>query len=237
MTTKPSRPTEGLRCISCGTDQIKPRRRYCSLECRRQINWVLSLSKGLLRTFNARYAAFSFTDDDVILDVLPVWSNEISRFVCKRMSGNKPAGDFKKLILRFGSEWHGLVDSNKSMSYASLFLLNKNNNKDINPESIKPDRKSHLRLSKHEKVCMKVLKLNRQDLSGDSYQGKIRSAYKRLAKIYHPDMGGDESEFRQLNQAYNQMLLWAESPSYSSRKALRNCWFYDGSTNRWAPPL
>ena len=230
-------PTKPARCLSCGTGRIKPGRRYCSKECRQQINWVLSLSKGLLKTFNARYAAFSFTHDHVILDILPVWSKGISRFICRRKPGNKPAGDLKRLILRSGREWHLLVDNNTSKSFASLFLLEKNQNKDIDPDSIKPNRKSRLRLSKREKDCLKILDLDRNDLCSDGQMARIKSAYKKMAKLHHPDVGGDAEKFKQLNEAHKQMLLWTENPQYTSRKALRDCWSYDGATNQWSPPL
>jgi hypothetical protein len=225
------------RCLSCGTERIKPGRRYCSKECRQQINWVLTLSKGLLRTFNIRYAAFSFTSNQVILDMLPVWSKKVSRFSSKRTAGRKPAEDLKNLILQSGREWYHLVDNNNSRSYASLFMLTQNHKKGINPANIKPNRKAHLRLSKREKDCLKILQLERTDLSNDGYLAKIRSAYKKMAKLHHPDMGGDEERFKQLNEAHKQMLLWAENPQYTSRKALRDCWSYDGSNNRWSPPL
>jgi hypothetical protein len=230
-------PLKSRSCLSCGTEQIKPGRRYCSKKCRQQINWVLSLSKGLLRTFNVRYAAFSFTNNYVILEMLPVWSKEISRFIGKRTSGNNPAKDLKNLILQSGVEWHHLVNSNNSKSYASLLLLKKNHQKGIDPDSIKPCKKTHLRLSKVEKDCLRILKLDKKDLSSDGHIGKIKSAYKRMAKLYHPDMGGDEEKFKQLNEAHKQMLLWAENPQYTSRRALQGCWSYDGATNRWSPPL
>lgn len=230
-------PTKAPRCRACGTDQIKPRRRYCSKECRQQINWVLLLSIGLLRTFNVRYAAFSFTHDQVILDMLPVWSKEISRFTYRRTPGNKPAEDLKNLILQSGKEWYHLVDNNNSKSYASLLLLMKGHEKGIDPDSIKPDTRTRPRLSKRENDCLKILKLKRKDLSSDGHIVKIKSAYKRMAKLYHPDVGGDEEKFKKLNEAHKQMLMWAKSPQYTSRKALQDCWSYDGSTNRWSPPL
>jgi hypothetical protein len=232
-----STPTKGIRCLSCGKDPIKPGRRYCSKECRQQINWVLSLSKGLLKAFNARYAAFSFTEDHVILDVLPVWSKEISRFVLERANGKKPAEDLKNLILESGSEWHHMVGNNNSRSYASLFLLGKNQKKNIDPKTIKPGRKTRLRLTKQEKKYLKILKLDRKDLSSEGQKVKIKAAYKKMAKVHHPDIGGDAEKFRQLSDAHKQMLLWAEHPQYTSRKALQDCWSYDGVTNRWSPPL
>ena len=232
-----STPPKGVRCLSCGKIPIKPGRRYCSKECRQQINWVLSLSKGLLKAFNARYAAFSFTEDHVILDVLPVWSKGISRFAFERANGRKPAEDLKSLILESGREWHHMVESNNSRSYASLFLLEKNQKKNINPATIKPNRKARLRLSKQEKKYLKILKLDREDLSSEEHTVKIKSAYKKMAKVHHPDIGGDAEKFRQLSDAHKQMLMWAENPQYTSRKALHDCWSYDGATNRWSPPL
>ena len=237
MIVRDSTLTKPVRCLSCGTGQIKPGRRYCSKECQQQINWVLSLSKGLLKTFNARYAAFSFTHDQVILDVLPAWSKGISRFICKRAPRNKPAEDLKNLILQWGREWHHLVDNNNSKSYASLFLIEKTHKKDIDPGNIKPSRETRPRLSKHENVCLKILRLDRDDLSSNGHVVKINSAYKRMAKVHHPDVGGDEERFKQLNDAHKQMILWAENPLYTCRKALHDCWSYDGSTNRWSPPL
>ena len=232
-----ARTTKSAKCISCGKDLTKPQRRYCSEECRKQIDWVLSLSKGLLRAFNARYAAFSFSDDYVILDVLPVWSKVISRFVCDRTPDNKPAEDLKNLILEAGREWHHQLENNKSKSYASLFLLDKSHKKNIDLGSIKPNRKIFPRLSNRENACLKVLRLNRKDLCTDGHVVKINSAYRRMAKVHHPDRGGDAEKFKQLNEAHKQMLLWAENPQYTSRRALQDCWSYDASTNRWSPPL
>ncbi len=232
-----SRTTKSLKCVSCGSALKKPRRRYCSNECRQKINWVLSLSKGLLRAFSTRYAAFSFTDGHVILDVLPAWSNVISRFVCKRKTGNKPAEDLKKLILQSGKEWYEMVDNNKSKSYASLTLLDKSHNKDIDPSEIKPNRKTQPRLSSNESVSLKILSLKREELCCESHTVKINSAYRKMAKIHHPDKGGDEEKFKQLNEAHEQMLQWAENPLYISKKALHDCWSYDAYTNRWSPPL
>ena len=42
---------------------------------------------------------------------------------------------------------------------------------------------------------------------------------------------------KKLNDAHQQMLSWAQDPQFTSRKTLIDCWSYDGSTNRWSPPL
>lgn len=198
--------------------------------------WVLSLSKGLLKAFNARYAAFSFNDEYVLLDVLPVWSREISRFF-RRRSGKKPAEDLKSLILHSGAEWYRIIDNRNSRSYATLFLLSKNYTKRVAPDSIKPDRKVKPRLTKGERQSIKLLKLKLEELFCDGHILKIKSAYKKLAKIHHPDMGGDAEKFKKLNAAHQQMLLWAENPHFTLRNALVDCWSYDGDTNEWSPPL
>ena len=225
------------RCLACGSTNMKTGRRYCSSECRDQMLWVLSLSKGLLVAFNARYAAFSFDQDFVVLDVLPVWSQEISRFLYKRPGGKKPAEDLKHLILESGSEWYRLVHNRTSRSYASLVLLKKNHKKDLNPKSIRPDNKLKPRLSRYERECLKLLELHIEELFSEGHAVRIRSAYKRLAKVYHPDMGGDAEKFKKLNAAHQQMLLWAEKPHFTLRKALLDCWSYEGATNKWSPPL
>ena len=235
----PSSKDTGKRgvCLACGTDGLKPGRRYCSKTCRQQILWVLSLSIGLLRVFNARYAAFSFNKSYVILDVLPIWSKEISRFVHKRGAGRKPAEDLKHLILKSGKEWYHAINNNSSKSYASLCLLKKNNNHQISPTSIKPEKKVRPRLSKVERDSLKLLNIKIDELFCDGQIPKIKSAYKRLAKIHHPDVGGDAEKFKKLNEAHKQMMGWAENPQFTAKRALADCWSYDGTTNRWSPPL
>lgn len=230
-------PKKGRRCLACGTYDMKARRRYCSTECRKHLNWVLSLSKGLLRVFNARYAAFSFSDSHIILDVLPVWSRDISRFSQRRTSGKTPAEDLKNLVLGAGVDWYHIIENRKSKSYASLCLLQKTNNKALDSDAIKPDPRIRPRLSSRERDCMKFLQVKLDALQPDENITKIKSSYKKLAKIYHPDVGGDEEKFKKLNDAHEQMLLWAEQPQFTARKALVDCWSYDGVTSRWSPPL
>ncbi|MDY7035901.1 MAG: DnaJ domain-containing protein [Thermodesulfobacteriota bacterium] len=225
------------KCLACGTHNMNSGRRYCSKECRQQVIWVLSLSKGLLKIFNTRYAAFSFDNKYVMLDILPVWSKDISRFTYERRPGKKPADDLKELILHSGEEWYDMINNNNSKSYATLLLLEKNHNKRIAPSSIKPDKKYHPRFSKSEKKSIKHLQIKIEELLSDRPVSKIKSAYKKLAKIHHPDMGGNEEKFKKINEAHHQMLLWANNPLFTSRKALIGCWSYDGLTNKWTPPL
>jgi hypothetical protein len=199
--------------------------------------WVLSLSKGLLSICNARYAAFSFTKNHVILDILPIWSKNISRFVHRRVNGSKPAEDLKHLVLESGEQWYEIIGKKHSKSFASLSLLRHNHDAQLPLESIKPGKILRPRFSRDERRSMKLLSLGLEELLADGQILKIKSAYKKLAKVHHPDMGGDAEHFKKINEAHQQMLLWAENPQFTSRKALYNCWSYDSSTKRWTPPL
>jgi hypothetical protein len=231
------KPSRTGKCISCGGTCENLRRRYCSRECRKQMLWVLSLSRGLLSIFNARYASFSFNSARVILDILPIWSKDISRFERKRMPGKKPAEDLKDLILQSGSDWHRMIKNNTSRSYASLYILNKNSDKKLPSRALRPDSNVKPRFSKQEKESIKVLNMEPDDLITGGYISRIKSAYKKMAKVHHPDMGGDAEKFKRLNEAHRQMLNWAENPQFTSKKALIDCWSFDSSTNKWTPPL
>ncbi len=233
----PGRYGRTRRCLSCGTTEMNGGRRYCSAGCREQILWVLSLAKGLLRVFNARYAAFTFDQNRVFLDILPLRSREISRFTCRRRNGRKPAEDLKDLILQSGEEWHEMVSHHNSKGYASLFLLQKNHDHTVPPDALMPDHRVSPRFSRTEKESMKALRIGVNELLSKSSTEKIRSAYKRMAKVHHPDKGGRAEDFRRLTEAHDQMLFWAENPRFTARKALSGCWSYDGYTNRWVPPL
>ncbi len=230
-------PRTKRSCLSCGTNRMNGGRRYCSKECREQMQWVLSLSKGLLRAFNARYAAFYFDRDHVVLDILPLRSRDISRFAGRRTRGCKPAEDLKRMILHYGEEWHDMVNNHTSRSFASMFLLKQNHDQSLPPESLKPDCRVRPRFTREEKESMKALRLGVNDLLSESSIQRIKTAFKRMAKVHHPDVGGRAEDFRRLAEAHQQMLVWAENPQFTSRKALLDCWSYDGYTNRWVPPL
>lgn len=49
-------------------------------------------------------------------------------------------------------------------------------------------------------MCYRVL-----GISPSSNWDEIEKAYKRKAKIHHPDLGGDEDMMRALNEAYNRL--------------------------------
>lgn len=227
----------GRRCLSCGKGLAGRRRKYCGPQCRQSMAWVLSLSKGLLRTFNARYAAFSFTSCHVILDVLPVWSNVVSRFMAERAQGNTPAEDLKELVVTWGRAWHELVENHTSRSRASLTLLEANHAEEIPPDSLRPVVTKRPRLTREHKAYLQVLGVEIREMERPEAEPRITSAFRRMAKLHHPDLGGDEEKFKLLNEAHKQMLAWSKNPRFTSKKALQDCWSYDGYKNIWRPPL
>lgn len=46
---------------------------------------------------------------------------------------------------------------------------------------------------------------------------EVNTKYKELAKIYHPDMGGDNETFQELQEAYNKILKYFESKKQSKK--------------------
>ncbi len=225
------------RCLACGTDGIKPGRRYCSRECRQRLMWTLSLSKGLLITLNTRYAAFSFTEHYVALDVMPTWSNRVSRFVYERKSGHPPTHALKELILEAGEEWYEKRSRRISRSFSSQSILEETAEHNINPDSIRPNTNRIPRLSAEQKKALRRLNIQMDHLVFGDYVREIKTAYREMAKIHHPDKGGDGERFKEINVAHKLMIEWSEDPQFQSNSALPGCWSYDGYKNRWSPPL
>lgn len=226
-----------IRCLACGTEAIKPGRRYCSRQCRQKLMWALSLSKGLLQTLNTRYATFSFTEHYVALDVMPSWSNGISRFVYERKSGYPPANALKELILKAGKEWYKKRSRQISRSFASQSILEEKVEHSINPDSIKPNTNRIPKLSADQKKALKHLNMNMGSLLFGDYVREIKKAYRSMAKVYHPDKGGDCESFNEISKAHELMVQWTEDPKFRSNNALPGCWSYNGYKNRWLPPL
>ena len=215
------------------------RRRFCSDECRDRMHWVLKLSTGLLRACSTRYAAFSFTDNVVILDILPTWSNKISRFMSFRRSGGKPADDLKFIILNAGRKWHEMVENKVSWTAASMSLLEQNVRKDLKSDCVKPGKITSLKCSNKTKKNLKILGLTYDDITaGGNRRKAITSAFRRMVKQFHPDTGGTPEDFNRIIAAHEQILDWSTNkPSLKTKMAIESGWSYNGYDNRWTPPL
>jgi len=80
------------------------------------------------------------------------------------------------------------------------------------------------------------LKLSRSELRSQELEKIIKSAYRRQAKRHHPDLAGDSAEFRKIHAAYQDLIRWADHPTFSRRRGFPDKWFCDGTSNRWVQP-
>lgn len=56
----------------------------------------------------------------------------------------------------------------------------------------------------HVQAALKVLGLSASHVSPE----KLKEAYRKLAKMHHPDAGGDEKEMARMNRAYEIAEKW-----------------------------
>jgi hypothetical protein len=224
-------------CLACGRKPIpKGRRRYCSPKCKKRLDFALYIGTGLVQALRARYAAFSYTEECLILDILPIGSNVISRFVWKRNQHKQVADDLLDMIEQAGREWYQWEEETGSSWWASQHLLDKALRRDIPVSTVVPVAKKTPRLNHKERSALKRLELTKdQILSRDGVQC-LKSAYRRKAKLYHPDKGDTSNRFIQINEAHAELLNWTQRPRFFSKTALPDSWCYDASKKRWAPP-
>ena len=223
------------RCLSCGTTENMGTRKYCSVECRRKLRHQLNVRTGLLKALNARYATFYFTEALLIMDVLPLGSGKIYSFLFTRSRDRKPVEDFSELCNILGNAWWGEMKRTNRGYLASRHVLNQAAPQELSMESIQPEIVK-IPVVKGSGKSLVYLKLDREALHSKELKQVIKSAYRRQARIVHPDMGGDEEAFRKIYQAYEALMAWAEEPSFLKRSGFPDKWFYDGNKNRWVQP-
>ena len=224
-------------CLACGENELpKGRRRYCSDKCRRRLQFALYIATGLVQTLRARYAAFSYTEETLILDVLPVASHVISRFIWRRRENKKVADDLLDMVQHAGRAWYEKEEQTRSRWWASQDLLDRTSRRDIPLSAIVPVSKKTPQFNHKEKNALKILELTKDQILSKDCMRCIKSAYRTKAKRHHPDKGDTSNKFIQINEAHAELLNWVESPKFRSRTALPNSWCYDGSKKRWVPP-
>ena len=226
---------DSKRCLSCGTSDNMGTRKYCSVACRKKLRYQLNVRTGLLKALNARYATFYFTEGLLIMDVLPLGSGKIYSFLYPRSRDRKPVEDFSALCNVLGNAWWGEMKRTNREYLASQHVLDQAAPQDISIESIQPEIVK-IPVVRGSGKSLVYLKLDREALHSKKLKQVIKSAYRRQARITHPDMGGDEDAFRKIYQAYEALMAWAEEPSFLKRSGFPDKWFYDGSKNRWVQP-
>jgi hypothetical protein len=209
------------------------RRRYCSIECRQKLRTNLNMRTGLLQTLQIRYATFYFTENLIILDMLPYGSTDLLSFIFPRANGKKPVDDFCKMFNLLGNSWWEEVRRTKKRYLASRHILAKAMPIDGDINSVRPlEVREPTRIAR----CMTHLRLKQADLRSPNLQSTIKRAFRRQAKRHHPDQGGEAALFRRLRDAYEQLIRWAENPTFTTRRGFPDKWFYEGGLDRWTQP-
>lgn len=221
------------RCLSCGTTENMARRKYCSVDCRQRLRRVLNQRTGLLRALNTRYATFYFTDTVIVMDILLYGETEIFSFIFERDARNRPADDFGVMANRLGNAWWAEQKRTNRKYLASRHVLDQFQRNGTPTDHVRP---RSTRVPSAKKQPLTHLKIGVQELCRDDCRERIKRAYRKQVRRHHPDCGGSADMFRKVHEAYQELLAWAETPTFIHRRGFPDKWFYDGNRNRWIQP-
>lgn len=221
-------------CLSCGSALDKKKKRYCSVACRQRLRHKLNIRTGLLKALNIRYAAFHFTENVVILDVLPYGAKNIFSFLFPRSPNRQPADDFSQLTDLLGNAWWAEKKRTNRSYLACQYIFGQAKRDNSNPNSLKPQE---LKIPSISTKTLVYLNLGKNDLETPQYKAAIKNAFRLQAKKNHPDVGGSSAMFRKIHQAYEELINWAERPTFIKRSGFPDKWFYRGDQNRWVQPI
>ena len=222
-------------CLSCGKRDGLGKRRYCSVACRQRLRYQLNVRSGLLKALNTRYATFYFTDSLLVLDILPYNEPGIFSFLYLRERQNTPAEDFSKMSNYLGDSWWQEKNRTRKAYLASRHVLSKADRKSPAVDALKPNE-IRIPSLKGNRGSLVQLKLTKSDLDRPELKTVIKSAFRREARKHHPDFGGGEASFRRIYKAYDDLMAWADEPTFMRRSGFPDKWFYDGEKHRWVQP-
>ena len=221
------------RCLACGTSENINNRKYCSIRCRQNLRQRLNARNGLLEALNTRWATFYFSGTMIYLDIFASGYKEIFGFAFARVSGQRPSDDFSKSAKELGRAWWEEEKRTKKKYLASRHVLNLAAKSPI-VASVRP---KIFRVYNIQESSLSCLGISRADLESKHLKNIIKNAYRKQAKIHHPDLGGYASTFRRINSAYQELLQWAENPRFIKRRGFTDKWFYDGDNKKWVQPI
>jgi len=226
--------TKIYSCLSCGNLLEGKKRKYCSIDCRQVLRTKLNMHTGLLKALHARYATFYFTDLLIIMDLLPYGAKNLFSFIYPRSPGKKPGDDFIQMATALGSLWWHEKNKTNKKYLASRQVLNVAEQTTRSPLSIEP---VELKIPTVKGKFFLQLNLKKSDLESCEYQKMIKTMYRKEAKKHHPDLGGDPAVFRKIHKAYEDLIGWAENPTFINRRGFPDRWFYSGNQNKWVQPI
>jgi hypothetical protein len=221
-------------CLSCGEPLNSRRRKYCSVECRQRLHRRLDQRTGLLVALNARYATFYFTERLVVLDMVIGEDTAVHSFIHPRRAGGMPAEDFSRMADSLGRLWWEARHRTRRRYLASRSVLSGALRKRDGRSMVVPTMMWRASVRQTTLTCLNI---DRDILAGPNLESRIKQAFRRQAMQRHPDVGGDGEGFRRLRQAYEELLDWAEAPSFILRRGFADKWFYDAGRNAWIQPL
>jgi len=221
-------------CLSCGTTEDMKNRRYCSMKCRQQLRQKLNTRSGLLQALNTRYATFYFSDTIIIMDVVPHGIKEIFRYTRLRSAGNSPSEDFSKMTDMLGNAWWEEEQRTNKKYLASRHVLGLATRCVISSVLLRPRL---IKVPTINTAAMNCLEIDKADINSGELCKIIKNAYRRQAKIHHPDLGGHAQTFRKLHAAYMELLYWADNPTFIRRRGFPDKWYYNSDNQKWVQPI
>ncbi len=221
-------------CLSCGKTENMKNRRYCSIKCRQKLRQNLNTRSGLLQALNTRYATFHFSDTLITMDVLPHGCKEVFKFTQVRITGHKPGDDFSRMTDMLGNAWWAEQKRTNRKYLAVRHVLGLASRHAVSALAFRPRQ---ITTPTVQKKYLECLALDKLQLRSPELRQLIKNAYRRQAKVHHPDIGGSAATFRRINEAYRELLRWAENPSFIRRRGFTDRWFYDGDNKKWVQPI
>ncbi len=222
------------RCLSCGSPLTTRRRRYCSTACKDELTKRLSLTVGLLEALNVRFATFSFSNDVLFLDLLQHRSRVVLSYTCTRSAHRRPAQDLWDMVEGLGRIWHAAKRRTGKRYLACQEVLIRARKNMVSPHVLVPREE---RRPAFAEKSLAYLKLTTADLLSPDATMRLKAAYRREAKLHHPDHGGSAARFRAIHSAHMALSAWIRHPTYTIHRGIPEKWSYDSQRRRkWLPP-
>lgn len=227
-------PGNGRRCLACGAELPPRHRRYCAMSCQQYLLASLNRRTGLLQALSTRYATFYFTEFVIVMDMLIYGVEQIHSYMLPRSPGKKPVDDFCVLSNILGTLWWNEKNRTKKRYLASKQVLEHANKTKAPLTTVMP---SALTIPSVKSSSLIRLELNTEDLVPAKLELTLKSAYRRMAKKHHPDLGGSRETFLKIQDAYETLAQWAKHPTFIRQRGFPDKWFYQGASNHWIKPL
>ncbi|MFO8031418.1 MAG: DnaJ domain-containing protein [Desulfohalobiaceae bacterium] len=226
---------QGL-CLACGKPLEKLRQRYCRPGCKEEFVFKLRWFNNILRLLNTRYATFAFSQELLVLNVLPQGSaQDVHSYFYSRSPGKRPAQDINRMVFDLGSVWWGEKNQARSNSQAGREVLRQGSTRMFPVYSVQPWQQCFAARISRQLTVLRLKSWELQD--GQKAEEKIKAAFRRAALEHHPDQGGSNIRFRQIYQAYQDLLAWMQRPVFQHRQGVPDQWCFIAARNRWVTPL